>query len=153
MKVILYQDVSGLGEEGDIREVARGYARNFLLPQKLAVMHTQENLGVLEHRRAAIEKRKEEKRQEALGLKERLEAEQITFAVPAGENGKLFGSVSNALVAQELEKRGYQIEKKRIEVPDHSIRATGTYKVRVKLYDKEEATVKVVVEGVAQAQG
>ncbi len=153
MKVILYQDVTGLGEEGDIKEVARGYARNFLLPKKLAVLHTKENLAHLEHRRAAIEKRKEEKRTEALGLKERLEAEQITFSMPAGENGKLFGSVSSALVAAELEKRGFQIEKKRIEIPDHTIRSTGTYKVRVRLYDKEEATVKLVVEGVAQAQG
>ncbi len=153
MKVILYQDVTGLGEEGDIKEVARGYARNFLLPKKLAVPHTKENLAVLEHRRTAIEKRKDEKRQEALGLKERLEAEQITFAVPAGENGKLFGSVSNTLVAQELEKRGYQIEKKRIEIPDHTIRAVGAYKVRIRLYDKEEAIIKLVVEGVAQAQG
>jgi large subunit ribosomal protein L9 len=152
MKVILYQDVTGLGEEGDIKEVARGYARNFLLPKRLAVPHTKENLAVLEHRRAAIEKRKDGKRQEALGLKERLEAEQITFSVPAGENGKLFGSVSNALVATELEKRGYQIEKKRIEIPEHTIRAVGTYKVKVKLYDKEEATVKVVVEGAGQAQ-
>jgi large subunit ribosomal protein L9 len=153
MKVILYQDVTGLGEEGDIKEVARGYARNFLLPKKLAVPHTKENLALLEHRRAAIEKRKDEKRQEALGLKERLEAEQITFSVPAGENGKLFGSVSSALVATELEKRGYQIEKKRIEIPDHTIRTTGTYKIRIRLYDKEEAIVKLVVEGAAQAQG
>ncbi len=153
MKVILYQDVTGLGEEGDIKEVARGYARNFLLPKKLAVLHTKENLAQLEHRRAAIEKRKDEKRKEALGLKERLEAEQITFTMPAGENGKLFGSVSSAMVAAELEKRGFQIEKKRIEIPDHTIRSTGTYKVRVRLYDKEEATVKLVVEGVAQAQG
>ena len=153
MKVILYQDVAGLGEEGDVKEVARGYARNFLLPKKFAVPHTRENLAVLEHRRTAIEKRKDEKRQEALGLKERLEAEQITFSVPAGENGKLFGSVSNALVATELEKRGYQIEKKRIEIPEHTIRAVGTYKVKVKLYDKEEATVKVVVEGAGQAKG
>ncbi len=153
MKVILYQDVTGLGEEGDIKEVARGYARNFLLPKKLAVLHTKENLAQLEHRRAAIEKRKDEKRKEALGLKERLEAEQITFTMPAGENGKLFGSVSSAMVAAELEKRGFQIEKKRIEIPDHTIRATGTYKVRIRLYDKEEATVKLVVEGTAQAQG
>jgi large subunit ribosomal protein L9 len=152
MRVILYQDVAGLGEEGDIKEVARGYARNFLLPKKFAVPHTKENLAVLEHRRASIEKRKDDKRQEALGLKERLEQEQITFAVPAGGNGKLFGSVSNALVATELEKRGYQIEKKRIEIPEHTIRAVGTYKVRIKLYDKEEALVKVVVEGAGQAQ-
>ncbi len=153
MKVILNQDVVGLGEEGDVKEVAGGYARNFLLPKKLVLPHTKQNLASLEHRRAAIEKRKEDKRAEALGLKERLEAEEIKFVMPAGENGKLFGSVSNALVAQELEKRGYQIEKKRVEIPEHTIRSVGTYKIRIKLYDKEEAIVKMVVEGGAQPQG
>jgi len=117
MKVILNQDVVGLGEEGDIKEVANGYARNFLLPKKLAVLHTRQNLAMLEHKRVAIETRKDGKRKEAQGLRERLEAEEIKFAVPAGENGKLFGSVNNTLVAVELEKKGFLIEKKRIEIP------------------------------------
>ena len=150
MKVILNQDVTGLGEEGDIKDVAEGYGRNFLLPKKLAVPHTKEFLVMLEHKRASIEKRKDEKRQEAAGLKERLEAEEIRFSVPAGDNGKLFGSVNNSNVAVELEKKGFQIEKKRIEIPEHAIRSVGTYKVRVRLYDKEEATVKLVVEATAQ---
>ncbi len=153
MKVILNQDVIGLGEEGDIKEVARGYARNFLLPKKLVVPHTKENLALLERRRAVIETRKEEKRKDALGLKERLEMEEIKVSMPAGENGKLFGSVSNVMVAQELEKRGYEIERKRIEIPDHTIRNVGIYKVRVKLYEKEEAVVKLVVEAAAPNQG
>jgi large subunit ribosomal protein L9 len=150
MKVILNQDVIGLGEEGDIKDVADGYARNFLLPKKLAVPHTKEFLATLEHKRAAIEKRKEGKRLEAAGLKERLEAEEVRFSVPAGENGKLFGSVNNTNVAVELEKKGFQIEKKRIEIPEHTIRNIGTYKIRIRLYDKEEATIKLVVEGTAQ---
>ena len=150
MKVILNQDVTGLGEEGDIKDVAPGYARNFLLPQKLAVPHTKEFLAQLEHKRTAIEKRKETKRLEAAGLKERLEAEEIKFSLPAGENGKLFGSVNNANVVTELEKKGYTIEKKRIEIPEHTIRNTGTYKIRIRLYDKEEATVKLTVEGIVQ---
>jgi len=75
MKVILNQDVIGLGEEGDIKDVADGYARNFLLPKKLAVPHTKQFLVALEHKRSSIEKRKEEKRLEASSLKERLEAE------------------------------------------------------------------------------
>ena len=150
MKVILNQDVIGLGEEGDIKEVANGYARNFLLPKKLAVLHTRENLAMLEHKRVAIETRKDEKRKEAQGLRERLEAEEIQFAVPAGENGKLFGSVNNTNVAVELEKKGFQIEKKRIEIPEHTIRSVGTYKIKVQLYDKEEAVIKLTVEGAAQ---
>jgi len=151
MKVILNQDVLELGEEGDIKEVADGYARNFLFPKKMAVAHTKQNLALLEHRRGEIETRKETKRQDAKGLKERLEAEEIKFSVPAGENGKLFGSVSNAMVGSELEKRGYQIDKKRIEVPDHTIRSAGNFKVRIRLYEKEEAIVKVVVEGVVES--
>jgi large subunit ribosomal protein L9 len=150
MKVILNQDVIGLGEEGDIKDVANGYARNYLLPKALAVPHTKAFLAQLEHRRASIDKRKEAKRHEAAGLKERLEAEEIRFSVPAGENGKLFGSVNNGNVAVELEKRGFTIEKKRIEIPEHFIRAVGTYKVRIRLYDKEEATIKLVVEGAPQ---
>jgi large subunit ribosomal protein L9 len=153
MKVILNQDVTDLGEEGDIKDVADGYARNYLLPRKLAVPHTKEYLAALGHRRAAIEKRKEEKRLEAASLKERLEAQEIRFAVPAGENGKLFGSVNNSNVAVELEKKGFTIEKKRIEIPEHTIRSVGTFKVRIRLYDKEEATVKLIVESSGQPGG
>jgi large subunit ribosomal protein L9 len=150
MKVILNQDVTGLGEEGDIKDVANGYARNFLLPKNLAVPHTKEFLASLGHKKAAIEKRKEGKRLEAASLKERLEAEEIRFSVPAGENGKLFGSISNTNVGVELEKRGFQIEKKRIEIPEHTIRNVGAFKIRIRLYDKEEAILKLFVEGAAQ---
>jgi large subunit ribosomal protein L9 len=146
MKIILNQDVVGLGEEGDIREVAEGYARNYLIPRKLAVRHNKQNLAQFTNRKSAIEGRKEEKRKEAMGLKERLEAEELRFTMPAGESGKLFGSVNNALIGAELEKRGYTLERKRIEVPEHHIRQTGTFAVKVKLYGNEEASLKVVVE-------
>jgi large subunit ribosomal protein L9 len=150
MKIILNQDVVGLGEEGDIREVAEGYARNYLLPRKLAVPHSRQTLAQFSSRKSAIEGRKEEKRKEAMGLKERLETEELKFTMPAGESGKLFGSVNNALIVAELEKRGYSIEKKRIEVPEHHIRQTGTFTVRVKLYGNEEAPLKIVVEASRQ---
>jgi large subunit ribosomal protein L9 len=146
MKVILNQDVPGLGEEGDIKEVASGYARNYLLPQNFALPYTKQNLTQLETRRTAIESRKEEKRREAMSVKERLESEELTFSMPAGDSGKLFGSVNNAMVVQELEKRGYSIEKKRVEVPEHNIRMIGNYTVKVKLYGNEEARLNVVVE-------
>jgi large subunit ribosomal protein L9 len=146
MKIILNQDVVGLGEEGDIREVAEGYARNYLIPRKLAVRHSKQNLAQFTSRKSAIEGRKEEKRKEAMGLKERLEAEELRFTMPAGESGKLFGSVNNALIGAELEKRGYTLERKRIEVPEHHIRQIGTFAVKVKLYGNEEASLKVVVE-------
>jgi large subunit ribosomal protein L9 len=150
MKIILNQDVVGLGEEGDIREVANGYARNYLLPRKLAVQHNRQNLAQFTSHKSAIEGRKEEKRKEAMGLKERLEAEELQFSMPAGESGKLFGSVTNALIGAELEKRGFTLERKRIEVPEHHIRQTGSFTVKVKLYGNEEAALKVVVEAAKQ---
>ena len=150
MKVILNHDIAGLGEEGDVRDVTTGYARNYLIPKKFALPYTKHNLTQLESRRAAIEQRKEEKRREAMSIKERLESEELTFAMPAGESGKLFGSVNNAMVVQELEKRGYTIEKKRIEVPEHNIRMVGNYTVKVKLYGTEEAHIKVLVEAAEQ---
>ncbi len=146
MKVILNHDVAGLGEEGDIRDVTNGYARNYLIPKKFALAYTKHNLTQIESRRAAIEQRKEEKRKEAMGIKERLESEELTFTMPAGDSGKLFGSVNNAMVVQELENRGYTIEKKRIEVPEHNIRVVGNYTVKVKLYGNEEAQINVLVE-------
>jgi large subunit ribosomal protein L9 len=146
MKVILNQDVAGLGEEGDIKEVADGYARNYLLPRRIVLPYSKQTLIQLEGRRAAISQRKEEKRREAMSMKERLEGEELVFTMPAGESGKLFGSVNNALIAQQLESRGYTIEKKRIEVPEHNIRMVGNHQVKIKLYGNEEAKVKVVVE-------
>lgn len=146
MKIILSNDVLNLGEEGDVREVANGFARNYLLPKKLAVPYNRENLRVLESKRTAIESRKEEKRNTALGLKERLEAEQIKFAMTAGDNGKLFGSVTSSLIGEELDKLGFDIDRRRIEVPEGHIRFTGDYTVRIKLYGQEEAKIKLLVE-------
>ena len=146
MKIILSNDVINLGEEGDVREVANGFARNYLLPKKLAVAYNRENLRVLESRRTAIESRKEEKRNTALGLKERLEAEQIKFAMTAGDNGKLFGSVTSSLIGEELDKLGFDIDRRRIEVPEGHIRFTGEYTVRIKLYGQEEAKINLLVE-------
>jgi len=146
MKIILNQDVPNLGEEGDVCEVAEGYGRNFLLPKKLAVPYNKSTVAVFKSRKNAIEKRKEEKRQQALSLKERLEDEEIVLTMPAGESGKLFGSVTNATIMEELEKKGVSVEKKRIEVPEHTIKQIGDYSVRVKLYDNESAEIKVSVQ-------
>lgn len=149
MKVILNQDITNLGEEGDIREVAAGYARNYLLPHKYAVSYTKQNLRVMEGRKAQIDKRKDVKRVEALGIKERLELEELKFQMPAGENGRLFGSVSSAMISEDLARRGFEIERRRIEVPDSHIRQVGNYTVTVRLYGRQEAEVRVIVEAAA----
>ena len=106
---------------------SRGYARNFLIPQELALPHTPRNVRAIERRAAEIDLRKKQKRHDAASLKERLEGELLVFEVAAGETGKLFGSISNANIATELEKRGYDIERRRIDVPSHSLRTTGEH--------------------------
>ena len=152
MKIILIQDVPNLGEEGDICEVANGYGRNYLLPKKFAVLFSKQNNAIIESRREAIEKRKEDKRVAAQGLKERLESEEISITMPAGESGKLFGSVTNATIAEYLEKKGIEVERKRIEVPSHNIKLTGNYEVKVKLYDQQTAIVKLEIKGENQGK-
>lgn len=147
MKVILNQDVPNLGELGDIKEVAPGYARNFLLPRSLAFLFNAKSKALFEKRNSEIVALKEEKRRESLSLKEKLEAEEIVISVPAGVNGKLYGAVTNATVYDELLKKGLEIDRKKIEVPGRSIKSAGTYKVIVKLYEKDEATVRVNIQG------
>ena len=95
MKVILNVDVKSLGEEGDVKNVANGYARNFLLPRNLAVPYNETTVAIFEARKAEIEARKEQKRKDSLSLKEKLEAAVIEITMPAGANGKLYGAVKS----------------------------------------------------------
>ena len=104
MKIILNQDVVHLGEEGDVVEVKDGYARNYLLPTKTAVIYNKANAALFKSRAAAIEKRKAEKRAASASLKERLDGVSLAITVPAGESGKLFGSVTSSMVQAELAK-------------------------------------------------
>ena len=145
MKIILNQDVHNLGEEGDVREVAPGYARNYLIPQGLAVLCTRGALALFDSRRVAIEKRKQEKRLESLSLKERLDGLSLTIEATSGETGRLFGSITNATVTEELNKQGFEIERKRIELPEHSLKMTGTYTAKVKLYDNNIAEINLEI--------
>ena len=146
MKVILNKDVPSLGEEGDVCQVADGYGRNYLIPQKIAVPYIKQYIAMFEQKRDAIEKRKEEKRKIALGLKEKLEEFEVRLKMTVGESGKLFGSVNNAAISDELKKSGFSIEKRRIEIPENIIKSLGEYRVRVKLYKNESASLKVIVE-------
>jgi len=146
MKVILNEDVINLGEEGDVVVVKPGYARNFLLPRGKAVRFNKANEAIFASRAAAIEKRKEEKRKQSSSLKEQLEKVEITLVLSAGESGKLFGSVTNAMVQEALAKLGYEVERKKIEVSSHMIKMVGTYPVRVRLYESEAAEITLHVE-------
>jgi large subunit ribosomal protein L9 len=149
MKVILNKDLPTLGEEGDVKDVARGYARNYLFPRGIALPHTPQTLKLFEARREEIEARKAQKRQDSQGLKEKLEALEISITMPAGANGKLYGAVTSQTVADELTKLGFQIERKRIELAGNSIKSTGRYKAVIKLYESASAEIQIVVIGQA----
>lgn len=145
MKIILNQDVVNLGEEGDVCVVKDGYARNYLLPTGAAVIYNKTNAALFASRAEAIEKRKVAKRAEAASLKEKLDAVALELVVPAGESGKLFGSVTSIMVQDALNKLGFEIERKKIEVQTHAIKMTGTYTVTVHLYENESSQIKLVV--------
>ena len=146
MKVILNKDVKHLGEEGDVKMVADGYARNYLLPRVLAVPYNEVTVAMFESRKAEIEARKEQKRKDSASLKEKLEQLSLEAVMPAGKNGKLYGAVSSLTVAELFAKQGYEIERKRIEIPGVAIKNTGKYHVVVKLYEAQTATVELVVK-------
>ncbi|MCL2319726.1 MAG: 50S ribosomal protein L9 [Treponema sp.] len=147
MKVILNKDLSPLGEEGDVKDVAKGYARNFLIPRGIALPYNENTIKLFESRREEIEARKAQKRTDAAGLKEKLESLTLEITMPAGANGKLYGAVTSQTVADALSKQGYQIERKRIELPGASFKNVGKYKVTLKLYESAAAEVTVNVLG------
>ena len=146
MKVILNVDVKSLGEEGDVKNVANGYARNFLLPRNLAVPYNEATVLMFEARKAEIEARKEQKRKDSASLKEKLEASSLEVVMPAGANGKLYGAVTTNVISEALKKIGFDIERKRIELPGLAIKSVGTYKAVIKLYENQVAEIHVVVK-------
>lgn len=146
MKVILNDDVKHLGEMGDVKNVANGYARNYLFPRMLAVPCTDENVAFFETKKAEIEARKEQKRKNSASLKEKIEAMEVVLAMPAGSNGKLYGAVTNLTIAEFYAKSGIEIERKKIEVPGASFKTVGTYSVRIHLYESTYAEAKIVVK-------
>ena len=146
MKVILNEDVKYLGEEGDIKNVAKGYARNYLFPRNLAVPCNEFTLAHFESRKEEIEAKKAAKRQDAASLKERLEALSIKILMPAGPNGKLYGAVTTQTLFDELQKLDFDIERKRIEIPGQTVKSTGAHKAIIKLYENTSAEISFTVE-------
>lgn len=145
MKVILYTDVKHLGEMGDVKNVANGYARNYLFPHMYAVPYNDETVAYFESRKEEIEARKEQKRANAASTKEKLEAAVVELSVPASANGKLYGAVTSQTVADYLNKNGFEIERKRIEIPGVTIKTTGNFRCTVHLYESQIAEVKISV--------
>lgn len=147
MKVLLTQEVKGLGEPGQVKEVADGYARNYLLPRKLAVPATPAALKELETRQAAEKKRQAKVDEEMRALARKLAEGSVTVRAKVGEGGKLYGSITTSDVAEALEQQmGQTVDRRKIEI-EEPIRHVGSYKVPVRLSKNVTATVNLVVEG------
>ncbi|MGN0728234.1 50S ribosomal protein L9 [Treponema sp.] len=146
MKVILNEDVKHLGEMGDVKNVANGYFRNYLFPRMLAVPCTPETEAYFATKKAEIEARKEQKRKDSLSLKEKLEALEVVISMPAGNNGKLYGAVTSQTIADFYKNSGFEIERKKIEIPGHTIKSTGSYSAKIHLYETSVAEVKITVK-------
>jgi large subunit ribosomal protein L9 len=144
MKVILNENIETLGHIGDIVKVAPGYARNYLLPKKLAVVATEKNAKALEHTKRQMAYKKNKALESAKNLGAKLEALQIVLSHKAGEEGKLFGAVTNMDIAAYLKTNGFEIDRKSIVLTD-AIKHTGEYSVMVKFHPEVTATLKLTV--------
>jgi len=134
MKVILKEDVKGLGKKESLVEVSDGYARNFLIPKGLAVEATAANINIMQTKKEAEKNRKERELAQAKELAEKLKGIVVTLKAKAGENGKLFGSMTSKDVSDYLKKQhNLDIDKKKISLPE-SMKSLGTYEAEVKLY-------------------
>ena len=144
MNVILTENVKGLGNMGEVVKVKPGYARNFLVPNKLAVEASERNLKELEHHRRQLSRKAEKLSQEAAVIKGRIEAVECVLAHRAGEEGKLFGSVTSMEIEAALAAKGIEIDRRKILL-SHPIKSLGTHEVEIKLNAGVNATLKVSV--------
>jgi large subunit ribosomal protein L9 len=144
MRIVLRENVEKLGRRGEVVKVADGYARNFLLPKRLALVATEANLKRIEQERRVRETQEARDKQEAQALAARLSQLSLTAVRKVGENEMLYGSVTNADVEELLEKEGFAIDKRKILLDD-PIKSLGIYEVPVKLHHEVTANVKVWV--------
>ena len=145
MKVIFKQDVKGHGKKGEVKEVAEGFARNYLFPRKLAVEASSANLNALKDQQRRERLRRERERAEAQELAERLKDLRVVIPAKAGEGGRLFGAVTSKQISRHLkEAHGIQVEKKKIQL-EEPIRSLGVTRVPVKLHPEVTVTIPVQV--------
>ena len=144
MEIILRQAVENLGKPGDVVKVKSGYARNYLLPHGFAYEATPGNLKRIQQERDRLDAAENERRGAAQGLAEKLEQVSLTFSARVGEEGKLFGSVTAADIAQQLEAQGFRLEKRQIDLHE-PIKALGVYRVPVRLHADVKPEIKVWV--------
>jgi len=145
MEVILKEDVETLGHRGDVVKVANGYGRNYLLPQRLAIEATAGNKAVIAQMKESANRKAAKDKAAALEHAEKLNAVELTFERKVGANDVLFGSVTSADIAAELEKQGYEIDRRKIAL-DEPLKQIGEFHVSVKLFREVSAHVKVTVK-------
>ncbi len=144
MKVILQENVEGLGYLGDVLTVADGYARNFLLPRKKAVLAEERQVKLLQHLKRQIDQ-KAKKEVEALGdIGKQMSNVSLTFEVQTGKDDKLFGSVTSKDIAERLEAQGMTVDRRKIQLP-HPLKELGTFPVPIKLHRDVVAKIQVTV--------
>ncbi|HHX63855.1 MAG TPA: 50S ribosomal protein L9 [Chloroflexi bacterium] len=145
MEVLLIKDVKNVGQAGDVRRVADGYARNYLIPRGLAVPATQAARKQVADRLAAEARREAAEREAAEAQAEKLQGIEIVFQVKAGEAGRLYGSITNNDIAERLAELGYDLDKRRVLL-EEPIKEIGRTEVDVRLHSEVKASVTVVVE-------
>ncbi len=144
MEVILKEDVAKLGARGEMVSVAEGYGRNFLLPKKLAVEATKANKAVIEQMKAASVRKLAKEKGDAELLAKQFDGVSLHFTRKAGEHDTLFGSVTSADIAHELESRGFHLDRRKIDL-DQPLKALGEFAVPVKLHKEVTVQIKVSV--------
>ena len=145
MKVILTQDVSPLGKSGDMKDVADGYASNFLIPRKLAVPAAGGAYRAWQHDIASREEKRKREREEAEIAAQRISSTTLTLGVKVGEGGKLYGSITAKDIADALGRRGIVVDRHKVDLPD-PLKSLGTYKVAIKVFAGMTPEVTIVVE-------
>jgi large subunit ribosomal protein L9 len=145
VKVLLKQDVAKIGKKGQILDVKEGYARNFLIPGGLAVEASGGAMKQIEEEKKASDRHKAKEKEEAQDLAKKIEAVSILLKHKAGEEGRLFGSITSAEIAEALKQKSFNIDKKKI-VLDEPIRLVGDYEVKIKLHPEVAAHLNVRVE-------
>jgi large subunit ribosomal protein L9 len=144
MEVILREDIDKLGHRGEVVKVAAGYARNFLLPRRMAVAATDSNKKIVEQERQAHLRREAKEQGEAADLGKLLGAVEVTIAQKAGESDQLFGSVTASDIAAALEKQGYTIDRRKV-ILEEPIKTLGDFKVTIKLHREVSVEIQVHV--------
>jgi large subunit ribosomal protein L9 len=145
MEVILKEDVNKLGHRGDVVKVAEGYGRNFLLPKRLAIEATSANKAVIDQMKQSAIRRSAREKSDAEALVSQIDQVALTFERKVGENEHLFGSVTSADIAQQLEQQGFSVDRRKIQL-DEPLRQLGEFHVPVKLHRDVTAHVKVSVK-------